>query len=158
MKTYEYTVSQITSRNKRVEILRKVAKSDLSSSELYKLISNRYIGLDVSITEVINIEEIKADSQSRGDYISYEHMYQSYVKFRMSMELDTEEYKEMLKIKDKLDNLQKTVLSQMRDKVNNNIIYSQIEEKSYKIDFNSKDKLLIEGRVKVSNFDIIPNS
>lgn len=156
MKVYKYTVSQITLRGKHINVFEKVVQSEMSYMELSDYISNKYTGFVVSVEEIKEIETI--GSTSKRTYMSYEKMYEHYMKldFRLDYSKD-EEFKSLIKMDRNLYDLKQKFISRVYNEVNEDPKYKGIREKTIKVEFNQGgyDKITLSGEVMLKDLKLV---
>ena len=155
MKVYKYTVSQVTPRGKHINVFEKVIQSEMSYLELIDYLVDKYTGFTVNVEEVKEIETI--GNITKRTYMSYEKMYEQYMKldFRLDYSKD-EEFKSLIQLDRNLCDLKQKFTSRVYNEVNEDPKYKGIREKTIKVEFNQGgyDKITLSGEVMLKDLNL----
>ena len=156
MKVYKYSVNQITTRGKHINIFEKVIQSEMSYLELSDYISDKYTGFTVNVEEIKEIETIV--STNKRTYISYEKMYEHCMKldFRLDYSKDAE-YKSLIELDRNLRDLKQKFTSKVYNEVNEDHKYKGIREKTIKVELKQGgyDKITLSGEVMLKDLKLV---
>ena len=156
MKVYKYTVSQVTPRGKHINVFEKVAQSEMSYIELSDYLSDKYTGFTVNVEEVKEIETI--GSTSKRTYMSYEKMYEQYMKldFRLDYSKD-EEFIKLIEIDRNLYDLKQKFTSRVYNEIKEDHKYKGIIEKTIKVELTrgGYDKVTLSGEVMLKDLKLV---
>ena len=156
MKVYKYSVSQVTSRGKHINVFEKVVQSEMSYLELSDYISDKYTGFTVNVEEVKEIETI--GSTNKRTYMSYEKMYEHCMKldFRLDYSND-EEFMKLIELNKNLCDLKQKFTSRVYKEVIEDPKYKGIKEKAIKVELTrgGYDKVTLSGEVMLKDLNLV---
>ena len=154
MKVYKYTVSQITPRGKHINVFEKVAQSEMSYIELSDYLSDKYTGFVVSVEEIKEIETI--GSTNKRTYMSYEKMYEHYMKLDFRLDYsDDEDFKKLIELNRNLYDLKQKFTSRVYNEVKEDLKYKGIREKAIKVELLSgRDNVTLSGEVMLKDLKL----
>lgn len=156
MKVYKYSVCQVTSRGKHINVFEKVVQSEMSYLELSDYISDKYTGFTVNIEEVKEIETI--GSTNKRTYVSYEKMYEHRMNldFRLDYSKD-EEFIKLIEMDRNLYDLKQKFSSRVYDEVKEDPKYKGIREKAIKVELTrgGYDKVTLSGEVMLKDLKLV---
>ena len=156
MKVYKYSVNQITPRGKHLNVFEKVIQSEMSYLELSDYLVDKYTGFTVSVEEVKEIETI--GSTNKRTYMSYEKMYEHYMKldFRLDYSKD-EEFMKLIEMDRNLCDLKQKFTSRVYNEVKEDPKYKGIREKAIKVELaqGGYDKVTLSGEVMLKDLKLI---
>ena len=156
MKVYKYTVSQITPRGKHINVFEKVIQSEMSHIELSDYLSDKYTGFVVSVEEIKEIETI--GSTNKRTYMSYEKMYEHYMKldFRLDYSKD-EEFIKLIEMDRNLYDLKQKFSSRVYNEIIEDTKYKGIKEKTIKVELTrgGYDKVTLSGEVMLKDLKLV---
>ncbi len=156
MKVYRYSVNQVTLRGKHINIFEKVIQSEMSYIELSDYLSDKYTGFTVNVEEVKEIETI--GSTNKRTYMSYEKMYEHYMKldFRLDYSKD-EEFIKLIEMDRNLYDLKQKFSSRVYNEVIEDHKYKGIREKTIKVELTrgGYDKVTLSGEVMLKDLKLV---
>ena len=156
MKVYKYSVSQVTSRGKHINVFEKVIQSEMSYLELSDYISDKYTGFTVNVEEIKEIETI--GNTNKRTYMSYEKMYEHYMKldFRLDYSKD-EEFIKLIEMDRNLYDLRQKFISRVYSEVDEDPKYKGIREKTIKVELTrcGYDKVTLSGEVMLKDLKLV---
>ena len=156
MKVYKYSVSQVTSRGKHINVFEKVIQSEMSYLELSDYLSDKYTGFTVNVEEVEEIETI--GSTDKRTYMSYEKMYEQFMKldFRLDYSND-EDFRKLIEMNKNLCDLKQKFSSRVYNEVKENPKYKGIREKAIKVELTrgGYDKVTLSGEVMLKDLKLV---
>ena len=156
MKVYKYKVNQITPRGKHINVFEKVVQSEMSYSELSDYLVDKYTGFTVYVEEVKEIETI--GSTNKRTYMSYEKMYEHYMKldFRLDYSKD-EEFMKLIEMDRNLIDLKQKFSSRVYNEVKEDPKYKGIIEKAIKVELiqGGYDKVTLSGEVMLKDLKLV---
>lgn len=155
MKVYKYIVNQITARGKYINVFEKVVQSEMSRLELSDYLNNKYIGLNVSVEEVKEIETI-GDTDKRT-YISYEHMYEHCMKLEFSLDYSKDdEFKKLIEMNRELLKLKENFNIKVYNEIKEEPKYKGIREKRIIVDLHrGYEKVTLSGEVMLKDLNLV---
>ena len=156
MKVYKYSVNQVTLRGKHINVFEKVIQSEMSHLELSDYLADKYTGFTVNVEDVKEIETIR-DTNKRT-YMSYEKMYEHYMKldFRLDYSKD-EEFMKLIEMDRNLCDLKQKFISRVYNEVIEDPKYKGIREKAIKVDLTrgGYDKVTLSGEVMLKDLKLV---
>ena len=156
MKVYKYSVSQVTSRGKHINVFEKVIQSEMSYLELSDYISDKYTGFIVNAEEVKEIETI--GSTNKRTYMSYEKMYEHRMNldFRLDYSKD-EEFIKLIEMDRNLYDLKQKFSSRVYNEIKEDPKYKGIIEKTIKVELTrgGYDKVTLSGEVMLKDLNLV---
>ena len=156
MKVYKYSVNQVTSRGKHINVFEKVIQSEMSYLELSDYISDKYTGFTVNVEEVKEIETI--GSTDKRTYISYEKMYEHCMEldFRLDYSKD-EEFMKLIELNRNLCDLIQKFTSRVYNEVIEDPKYKGIIEKHIKVNLiqGGYNKVTLSGEVMLKDLKLV---
>ena len=156
MKVYRYSVNQVTPRGKHINVFEKVIPSEISYLELSDYLDGKYTGFTVNVEEVKEIETI--GSTNKRTYMSYEKMYEHYMKldFRLDYSKD-EEFMKLIEMDRNLYDLKQKFISRVYNEVNEKNKYKVIKEKTIKVELTrgGYDKVTLSGEVMLKDLKLV---
>ena len=156
MKVYRYSVNQVTPRGKHINVFEKVIQSEMSHIELSDYLSDKYTGFVVSVEEIKEIETI--GSTNKRTYMSYEKMYEHYMKldFRLDYSKD-EEFMKLIEMDRNLYDLKQKFSSRVYNEVKEDPKYIGIREKTIKVELTrgGYDKVTLSGEVMLKDLNLV---
>ena len=156
MKVYKYRVNQITPRGKHINVFEKVVQSEMSYSELSGYLVDKYTGFTVNVEEVKEIETI--GSTNKRTYMSYEKMYEHYMKldFRLDYSKD-EEFMKLIEMDRNLYDLKQKFSSRVYNEIIEDPKYKGIREKAIKVELTrgGYDKVTLSGEVMLKDLKLV---
>ena len=156
MKVYRYSVHQVTSRGKHINVFAKVAQSKMSYLELSDYLVDKYTGFTVYIEEVKEIETI--GSTNKRTYMSYEKMYEHCMKldFRLDYSKD-EEFMKLIEMDRNLYDLKQKFSSRVYNEIKEDTKYKGIREKTIKVELTrgGYDKVTLSGEVMLKDLKLV---
>ena len=156
MKVYKYSVNQITTRGKHINVFEKVIQSEMSYLELSDYISDKYTGFTVNVEEIKEIETI--GSTNKRTYMSYEKMYEHCMKldFRLDYSKD-EEFMKLIEIDRNLYDLKQKFSSRVYNEIKEDPKYKGIKDKTIKVDLTRSgyDKVILSGEVMLKDLKLV---
>ena len=156
MKVYKYSVRQVTSRGKHINVFEKVIQSEMSYLELSDYISDKYTGFTVNVEEVKEIETI--GSTNKRTYMSYEKMYEHCMKldFRLDYSKD-EEFMKLIEMDRNLYDLKQKFSSRVYNEIKEDPKYKGIIEKTVKVELTrgGYDKVTLSGEVMLKDLKLV---
>lgn len=156
MKVYRYSVNQVTPRGKHINVFEKVIQSEMSYLELSDYLAGKYTGFTVNVEEVKEIETI--GSTNKRTYMSYEKMYEHYMKldFRLDYSKD-EEFIKLIELDRNLRDLKQKFTSRVYNEVNEDPKYKGIREKTIKVELTQGgyDKVTLSGEVMLKDLKLV---
>ena len=156
MKVYKYKVNQITPRGKHINVFEKVVQSEMSYSELSDYLVDKYTGFTVYVEEVKEIETI--GSTNKRTYMSYEKMYEHYMKldFRLDYSKD-EEFMKLIEMDRNLIDFKQKFSSRVYNEVKEDPKYKGIIEKAIKVELiqGGYDKVTLSGEVMLKDLKLV---
>ena len=156
MKVYRYSVNQVTPRGKHINVFEKVIQSEMSYLELSDYLAGKYTGFTVNVEEIKEIETI--GSTSKRTYMSYEKMYEHYMKldFRLDYSKD-EEFMKLIEMDRNLYDLKQKFSSRVYNEVKEDHKYKGIREKTIKVELTrgGYDKVTLSGEVMLKDLNLV---
>ena len=156
MKDYKYSVNQITTRGKHINVFEKVIQSEMSYLELSDYISDKYTGFTVNVEEIKEIETI--GSTNKRTYMSYEKMYEHHMKldFRLDYSND-EEFIKLIEMDRNLCDLKQKFSSRVYNEIKEDPKYKGIKDKTIKVDLTRSgyDKVILSGEVMLKDLKLV---
>ena len=156
MKVYKYSVNQITTRGKHINVIEKVVQSEMSYLELSDYLAGKYTGFTVNVEEVKKIETI--GSTNKRTYMSYEKMHEHCMKldFRLDYSKD-EEFIKLIEMNKNLYDLKQKFSSRVYNEVKEDPKYKGIIEKHIKVELaqGGYDKVTLSGEVMLKDLKLI---
>ena len=156
MKVYKYSVNQITTRGKHINVFEKVIQSEMSYLELNDYISDKYTGFTVNVEEIKEIETI--GSTNKRTYMSYEKMYEHCMKmdFRLDYSKD-EEFIKLIELDRNLYDLKQKFTSRVYNEIKEDHKYKGIREKAIKVELTrgGYDKVTLSGEVMLKDLKLV---
>ena len=156
MKVYKYSVNQITTRGKHINVFEKVVQSEMSYLELSDYLAGKYTGFTVNVEEVKKIETI--GSTNKRTYMSYEKMHEHCMKldFRLDYSKD-EEFIKLIEMNKNLYDLKQKFSSRVYNEVKEDPKYKGIIEKHIKVELaqGGYDKVTLSGEVMLKDLKLI---
>ena len=156
MKVYKYSVNQITTRGKHINVFEKVIQSEMSYLELSANLVDKYTGFTVKVEEVKEIETI--GSTNKITYMSYEKMYEHYMKldFRLDYSKD-EEFMKLIEMDRNLYDLKQKFSSRVYNEIKEDPKYKGIREKAIKVELTrgGYDKVTLSGEVMLKDLKLV---
>ena len=156
MKVYKYSVNQITTRGKHINVFEKVIQSEMSYLELSDYLVDKYTGFTVNVEEVKEIETI--GSTNKRTYMSYEKMYEHCMTldFRLDYSKD-EEFMKLIEMERNLYDLKQEFTSRVYNEVKEDLKYKGIREKAIKVELilGGYDKVTLSGEVMLKDLKLI---
>ena len=156
MKVYKYSVSQVTSRGKHINVFEKVIQSEMSYLELSDYLVDKYTGFTVNVEEVKEIETI--GSTNKRTYMSYEKMYEHRMQldFRLDYSKD-EEFIKLIEMDRNLYDLKQKFSSRVYNEVKEDPKYIGIREKTIKVELTrgGYDKVTLSGEVMLKDLNLV---
>ncbi len=156
MKVYKYSVNQITTRGKYINVFEKVIQSEMSYLELSDYISDKYTGFTVNVEEVKEIETI--GSTNKRTYMSYEKMHEHCMKldFRLDYSND-EEFIKLIELDRNLRDLKQKFTSRVYSEAIEDSKYKGIRGKTIKVELaqNSYDRVILSGEVMLKDLKLV---
>ena len=154
MKVYKYSVNQITTRGKHINVFEKVIQSEMSYLELSDYLVDKYTGFTVNVEEVKEIETI--GSTNKRTYMSYEKMYEHCMQldFRLEYSKD-EEFMKLIELNRELIKLKEKFSSRVYNEVKEDLKYKGIREKAIKVELLSgRDNVTLSGEVMLKDLKL----
>lgn len=156
MKVYKYSVCQVTSRGKHINVFEKVIQSKMSYLELSDYLADKYTGFTVNVEEVEEIETIRGTN--KRTYMSYEQMYEQCMKldFRLDYSND-EDFRKLIEMNKNLCDLKQKFSSRVYNEVKEDPKYKGIREKAIKVELmqGGYDKVTLSGEVMLKDLKLI---
>ncbi len=156
MKIYKYSVNQITTRGKHINVFEKVIQSEMSYLELNDYLANKYTGFTVNVEEVKEIETI--GSTNKKTYMSYEKMYEHHMKldFRLDYSKD-EEFIKLIEMDRNLYDLKQKFSSRVYNEIKEDPRYKGIKEKTITVELTrgGYDKVTLSGEVMLKDLKLV---
>ena len=156
MKVYRYSVNQVTSRGKHINVFEKVIQSEMSYLELSDYLADKYTGFTVNVEEVKEIETI--GNTTKRTYVSYERMYQQCMKldFRLDYSND-EDFIKLIELDRNLRDLKQKFTSKVYNEVIEDPKYKGIREKAIKVELTQGgyDKITLSGEVMLKDLKLV---
>ena len=156
MKIYKYSVHQVTSRGKHINVFEKVIQSEMSYLELSDYLAGKYTGFTVNVEEVKEIETI--GSTNKRTYMSYEKMYEHCMKldFRLDYSND-EDFRKLIELNKNLCDLKQKFSSRVYNEIKEDPKYKGIKEKIIKVDLtrNSHDRVTLGGEIMLKDLKLV---
>ena len=156
MKVYKYSVNQITTRGKHINVFEKVIQSEMSYLELSDYLAGKYTGFTVNVEEVKEIETI--GSTNKRTYMSYEKMYEHRMQldFRLDYSKD-EEFIKLIEMDRNLYDLKQKFSSRVYNEVKEDPKYIGIREKTIKVELTrgGYDKVTLSGEVMLKDLKLV---
>lgn len=154
MKVYKYTVYQITPRGKHKNVFEKVVQSKMSYSELGDYLADKYVGFKVSVEEIKEIETIRGTD--KRTYMSYEHMYEHYMKLNFSLDYSKDEdFKKIIEMNKNLTDLKQKFSSRVYNEVKEDSRYKGIREKAITLELHrGYEKVTLSGEVMLKDLKL----
>ena len=156
MKVYKYTVSQVTSRGKHINVFEKVIQSEMSHIELSDYLSDKYTGFVVSVEEIKEIETI--GSTSKKTYMSYEKMYEHCIDLNFNLDYSKDdEFIKLIELNRDLIKLKQKFSSRVYNEVKEDPKYIGIREKTIKVELTrgGYDKVTLSGEVMLKDLNLV---
>ena len=155
MKVYKYSVSQVTSRGKHINVFEKVIQSEMSYLELSDYLVDKYTGFTVNVEEVKEIETI--GSTNKKTYMSYEKMYEHCMKldFRLDYSKD-EEFMKLIEMDRNLYDLKQKFSSRVYNEIIEDPKYKGIREKTIKVELTlGSGRVTLSGEVMLKDLNLV---
>ena len=155
MKVYKYKVNQITPRGKHINVFEKVVQSEMSYSELSGYLVDKYTGFTVYVEEVKEIETI--GSTNKRTYMSYEKMYEHYMKldFRLDYSKD-EEFMKLTELDKNLIDFKQKFSSRVYNEIKEDPKYKGLREKTIKVELLSgSGRVTLSGEVMLKDLKLV---
>ena len=156
MKVYKYSVNQITTRGKHINVFEKVIQSEMSYLELSDYLAGKYTGFTVNVEEVKEIETI--GSTNKRAYMSYERMHEHCMKldFRLDYSKD-EEFMKLIEMDRNLYDLKQKFSSRVYNEIKEDPKYKGIREKAIKVELTrgGYDKVTLSGEVMLKDLKLV---
>ena len=128
----------------------------MSYLELSDYISDKYTGFTVNVEEIKEIETI--GSTNKRTYMSYEKMYEHYMKldFRLDYSKD-EEFIQLIEMDRNLYDLKQKFSSRVYNEIKEDPKYKGIIGKTIKVDLtrNSYDRVTLSGEVMLKDLNLV---
>lgn len=156
MKVYKYSVRQVTSRGKHINVFEKVIQSEMSYLELSDYLADKYTGFTVNTEEVKAIDTI--GSTTKRTYMSYERMHEHCMKldFRLDYSKD-EEFMKLIEMDRNLYDLKQKFSSRVYNEIKEDPKYKGIKEKAIKVELTrgGYDKVTLSGEVMLKDLKLV---
>ena len=151
MKVYKYIVNQITQKNKLIKVYERIVKSEMSQNELESYLQDKYMGLNIQVEYIEDVEEIH-----KPKYLSFEDMYIRSFKTMIKLEYsDDEDFKELLILNTKLKKAEDVFKKKVLDKIKSDFKYSSLLDKQVELHLQNTDKVILTGKVPFSDLGLI---
>ena len=155
MKVYKYSVNQITTRGKHINVFEKVIQSEMSYLELSDYLDGKYTGFTVNVEEVKEIETI--GSTNKRTYMSYEKMYEHCMKldFRLDYSND-EDFRKLIEMDRNLIDFKQKFISRVYNEIKEDLKYKGLREKNIKVELLSgRDNVTLSGEVMLKDLKLV---
>lgn len=158
MKVYKYIVNQITPRGKYINVFEKVVQSKMSYLGLKGYLADKYVGFEVSVEEIKEIETI--GGTDKRTYMSYEHMYEHYMKLNFSLDYSKDEdFKKIIEMNKNLTDLKHEFSSRVYDEIKKDPRYKGIREKDITVElYRGYEKVTLSGEVMLKDLKLEKDS
>ena len=155
MKVYKYIVNQVTTRGKYINVLEKVIQSEMSYLELSGYLKDKYLGFNVVVEEVKEIETI--GSIDKRTYMSYEQMHEQRMELNFSLDYSKDDdFKKLTELNKDVDDLKRKFISKVYDEVREDLRYKGIREKTIKVDLKrGYEKVTLNGEVMLKDLKLV---
>ena len=155
MKVYKYVVNQITPRGKYVNVFEKVVQSEMSYLELSDYLKDKYLGFNVYVEEIREIETI--GSTDKRTYMSYEHMYEQCMNLNFSLDYSKDDdFKKLITLNKDLDILKQKFISRVYDEVKEDFRYKGIRDKYIRVELQrGYEKVTLSGEVMLKDLKLV---
>lgn len=156
MKVYRYSVYQVTTRGKHINVFEKVIQSEMSYLELSNYLADKYTGFTVNIEEVKGIETI--GSIDKRTYMSYSKMYEQCMKLDFMLDYSNDEdFRKLIELNRNLCDLKQKFSSRVYNEVKEDPKYKGIREKNIKVELihGGYNKVTLSGEVMLKDLKLV---
>lgn len=155
MKVYKYIVNQITPRGKYINVFEKVVQSKMSYLELKNYLADKYIGFEISVEEIKEIETI--GGTNKRTYMSYAPMSEHYMKLNFSLDYSKDEdFKKIIEMNKNLTDLKQKFSSRVYNEVKEDPKYKGIREKAITVELHRGyyEKVTLSGEILLKDLKL----